>query len=60
MDNNIIQLDDRTRMKFKIKYGTSCAKPTEEEIEAGFHDDPWAEQAAAPVRLDSPREEPQN
>jgi hypothetical protein len=41
----VLQLDDRTRMKFKLKLGFFNASPTDEEIAAGIHEDPWNEPA---------------
>lgn len=36
----ILQLDDRTRMKFKIKLGFTYMRPSEEELAAGL-ENPW-------------------
>jgi hypothetical protein len=36
----ILQLDDRDRMKFKIKLGFTLMRPSEDEIRAGL-EDPW-------------------
>ncbi len=44
MDNKHAQMDDRTRMKLKIKLGVFFAKPTDEEISANIHSNPWAEE----------------
>ena len=41
MDNKHAQMDDRTRMKLKIKLGIFFAKPTDEEVEAHISQDPW-------------------
>jgi hypothetical protein len=43
LSNKIIQLDDRHRMKFKIKLGVFYAAATDEEIAQGIHLDPWKE-----------------
>lgn len=43
----IIQLDDRTRMKFKIKLAFTLGRVNDDEIAAGL-ENPWAEPAAAP------------
>lgn len=39
----VLQLDDRTRMKFKLKLGFFNASPTDEEIAQGIQEDPWIE-----------------
>jgi hypothetical protein len=44
LQKKIIQLDDRTRMKFKIKLAFTLGRSNEEEIQAGL-ENPWAEQA---------------
>jgi hypothetical protein len=36
----ILQLDDRTRVKFKIKLGFTLMRPSEEELRAGL-ENPW-------------------
>ena len=38
--NKILQLDDRTRVKFKLKLGICMARLTDEEVEANL-EDPW-------------------
>jgi hypothetical protein len=43
-----LQLDDRTRMKFKIKLAFTLGRVNEDEINAGL-ENPWAEPAAAPI-----------
>lgn len=43
MASKVLQLDDRSRMKFKIKLGVFNAKPTDEEVAANIHEDPWVE-----------------
>lgn len=43
----IIQLDDRTRMKFKIKLAFTLGRVNDDEINAGL-ENPWAEPVAAP------------
>src|SRR5258708_21402390 len=42
----ILQLDDRTRMKFKLKLGFFYAKPLDEEVAVGIHEDPWKDDVA--------------
>jgi hypothetical protein len=42
----VLQMDDRTRAKFKTKFAFSFGKYTDEEIAAGL-DDPWNEPAPA-------------
>jgi hypothetical protein len=42
MDSKHAQMDDRTRMKLKIKLGIFFAKPSDEEIAANICQDPWA------------------
>jgi hypothetical protein len=49
LSNKVLQLDDRTRMKFKIKLGVFNAKPTDEEIVANILD-PWAETTEIAVK----------
>jgi hypothetical protein len=43
----IIQLDDRTRMKFKIKLAFTLGRVNDDEINAGL-ENPWAQPVAAP------------
>jgi hypothetical protein len=40
LGKKILQLDDRTRMKFKIKLGFTYMRPNVEEVAAGL-DNPW-------------------
>jgi hypothetical protein len=51
----VLQMNDRTRAKFKTKLAYSLGKYTDEEIAAGL-DEPWVE-AAAPA-ADAPAENP--
>ena len=39
----ILQLDDRTRMKFKIKLGFTLMRANEDELQAGL-ENPWQEE----------------
>jgi hypothetical protein len=49
----ILQLDDRTRMKFKIKLGFTLMRTNEDELNAGL-ENPWLEaQAAQPAQVDA-------
>lgn len=43
MSAKVLQLDDRTRMKFKLRLGFFHASPTDEEIALGIEKDPWSE-----------------
>ena len=43
----VLQLDDRTRAKFKIKLATSLGRLTEDEVNAGL-ENPWEVPAAEP------------
>jgi hypothetical protein len=50
----IIQLDDRTRMKFKIKLAFTLGRPNDDELDAGL-ENPWIELAAvAPIVAPAP------
>jgi hypothetical protein len=40
----ILQLDDRTRMKFKVKLGFTFMRPNEDELRAGL-ENPWQDDA---------------
>jgi len=40
LGKKVLQLDDRTRAKFKIKLGTKFMRLTEEELGAGLNE-PW-------------------
>jgi hypothetical protein len=42
LQKKVIQLDDRTRMKFKIKLAFTLGRPNEDELDAGL-EDPWQE-----------------
>jgi hypothetical protein len=46
LGGKILQLDDRTRAKFKIKLGTKFMRPSDEELSAGLGE-PWTVPAAA-------------
>ena len=49
----VIQLDDLTRMKFKIKLAFTLGRPNEEELEAGL-ENPWQTPRNGPPAEDSP------
>ena len=42
LGSKVLQLDDLTRVKFKIKLGTKFMRPTDEELAAGL-EQPWRE-----------------
>jgi hypothetical protein len=45
LTKKMLQLDDRTRVKFKIKLAFSLGRPSDDELEAGL-ENPWAEPQA--------------
>jgi hypothetical protein len=49
----ILQLDDRTRMKFKIKLAFTLGRSNDDEINAGL-ENPWANPPAAPIAPPAP------
>ena len=51
----VIQLDDRTRMKFKIKLAFTFGRANDEELDAGL-ENPWLEPPAAQTAPASPPE----
>ncbi len=46
LKKKILQMDDRSRMKFKIKLAASFGRPTDEEIAAGL-ENPWSSTGSA-------------
>jgi hypothetical protein len=51
----VLQLDDRTRVKFKIKLAFSLGRPNDDELDAGL-ENPWAEPPADQPQVPPPPE----